>query len=316
MMFSIVIPTYDRGDLLKQTLDSLVNQTYKQFEVIVVDDGSKENIGLIVENFNRLLEISYIRLPCNRGEANAVNIGWELAKSDYIAVINSDDPQIENWLLSMKEGIGLNPGYGFYYPNRVVIDAYNIVQSTDQLYNWSKKTLYGKMIPISSAGMILRKGALPQEYLPRKVQTIYPSDLMQMLELGQLTEGLLLQNSWGVWRQHSDSISGSNSFGSKSELFKSNLIQWIDKNSALVNKYSNLSSAYSYVYAQYFKLRATEEGVLSSAFSTSSLEFLNTLVKNPKMNLYLLKILVNQLSKLLVRKPNKSISSAIFSKHN
>ena len=56
-LFSVVIPTYNRAVLLKRALESLVNQTYKNFEVIICDDGSTDNTKEVVDSFNGKLNI-------------------------------------------------------------------------------------------------------------------------------------------------------------------------------------------------------------------------------------------------------------------
>ncbi len=87
---SVIVPTYNRAHLLGRALQSIMNQTYKDFEVIVVDDGSIDNTEEIVRSF-RALGIRYIRHEKNKGEAAARNTGILAAKGEFIAFLDSDD---------------------------------------------------------------------------------------------------------------------------------------------------------------------------------------------------------------------------------
>jgi len=87
---SVIIPTYNRAHLIGRAIKSVLNQTYQDFEIIVVDDGSTDNTEEVVKSFNDA-RISYIRHEKNKGEAAARNTGIEAAKKEYIAFQDSDD---------------------------------------------------------------------------------------------------------------------------------------------------------------------------------------------------------------------------------
>lgn len=89
-LVSVVIPTYNRSHLLERALQSVVNQTYSNFEVIVVDDSSSDNTQLVVTSFHDK-RIRYIRHEKNMGAVAARNTGIAAAKADYIAFQDSDD---------------------------------------------------------------------------------------------------------------------------------------------------------------------------------------------------------------------------------
>ncbi len=87
---SVIIPTYNRSDLLKRALNSVLRQTFQDFEVIVVDDGSTDNTALVMSNFYGP-HIRYIRQPKNSGVAAARNRGLREARGEFIAFLDSDD---------------------------------------------------------------------------------------------------------------------------------------------------------------------------------------------------------------------------------
>ncbi|MBT0608446.1 glycosyltransferase family 2 protein [Aequorivita echinoideorum] len=91
---SIIIPTYNRAHLIGETLDSILAQTYTNWECIIVDDGSTDNMDAVVESYLRKDQrFQYHHRPKNRkkGANTCRNYGFELSKGDYIQWLDSDD---------------------------------------------------------------------------------------------------------------------------------------------------------------------------------------------------------------------------------
>ena len=87
---SVILPTYNRAHLLDRAIRSVLDQTYQDFELIVVDDGSSDNTEEVVTNFTDPC-IRYLRHEQNRGAAAARNTGIRVAQGEYIAFLDSDD---------------------------------------------------------------------------------------------------------------------------------------------------------------------------------------------------------------------------------
>lgn len=87
---SVIIPTYNRAHLLGRAIRSVLNQTYQDFELIIVDDGSSDNTDELVKSFDDI-RIRYLKHKKNRGGAAARNTGIKAAKGKYIAFQDSDD---------------------------------------------------------------------------------------------------------------------------------------------------------------------------------------------------------------------------------
>lgn len=94
-LVSVVIPFYKGEIWLQEALDSVFNQSYKNLEVILVNDGSKENLNNLLDKFHN--KISYFRIQ-NHGPGYARNVGMLNSKGDYIAFLDSDDVWLPNKL--------------------------------------------------------------------------------------------------------------------------------------------------------------------------------------------------------------------------
>ncbi|MGL4332723.1 MAG: glycosyltransferase, partial [Bacteroidales bacterium] len=89
MFFSLIIPVYNRPQELEELLQSLTLQTRKNFEVIVVEDGSSVPADKVVDQYKEILDIKYFTKP-NSGPGQTRNYGAERADGDYFIVLDSD----------------------------------------------------------------------------------------------------------------------------------------------------------------------------------------------------------------------------------
>ena len=100
-LVSVIIPTWNRAGLIHRTIDSVMAQTYPNWEVIIVDDGSSDNTDAIISSYaEKDSRIRYVYQP-NTGVAAARNLGISMAKGDYLAFLDSDDIW-EAWKLELQ----------------------------------------------------------------------------------------------------------------------------------------------------------------------------------------------------------------------
>lgn len=98
---SVIVPVYNVENYLKKCLDSLASQSFKDFEVIIVNDGSPDNSGKIIDEYTKKYSNFKGFVKENGGLSDARNYGIKKAKGDYVALVDSDDYVDKNFLEKM-----------------------------------------------------------------------------------------------------------------------------------------------------------------------------------------------------------------------
>ena len=116
--FSVIMPTYNRAFCIERAIDSLINQTYSNWELIIIDDGSTDDTEFIIKNkYGKYLEeekIIYRKIE-HIGHVKARNIGLELAKNPWLAYLDTDNEMFSTFLESFAEAITNYPKNKCFY---------------------------------------------------------------------------------------------------------------------------------------------------------------------------------------------------------
>jgi len=152
-LVSVIIPTYNRVQLIAQAIDSVLSQTYRNFEIIVVDDGSTDDTKQILIPYKD--RITYIYQE-NQGGAAARNTGINRAKGKYIAFLDSDDLWFSPKLERQVEVLDNHDDFALIYTNIVYIDN------------------AGRFFAPGYSSRMFRSGYLFKETLLRKVACGHP----------------------------------------------------------------------------------------------------------------------------------------------
>ena len=107
MLFSIIIPLYNRPQEIKELLETLTLQTYKHFEVLVIEDGSVIKADEIVKSFADRLDIRYYE-KVNEGQGFTRNYAFKLAKGDYFVIFDSDCLIPPDYLQIVNDSLSAN----------------------------------------------------------------------------------------------------------------------------------------------------------------------------------------------------------------
>jgi len=125
VVFSVIIPTYNRSEEIRNCLNSLVDQTYKNFEVLICDDGSTDNTRSVVDSFWDKLRIKYIWEENWGGPAKPRNTGILQSQGKWICFLDSDDFWYNNKLEVIMNYIINNPVIEFICHDLVMKNIIN-----------------------------------------------------------------------------------------------------------------------------------------------------------------------------------------------
>ncbi len=136
--FSIIIPTYNRSHIISRAINSILSQSFSDFEIIVVDDGSTDNTFEVLNNYLLDKRIKFI-FQENKGVCVARNNGVDSARAPYVAFLDSDDYVAKDWLKDFAEKL-TNEDADFVFCDMKVVDlARNSVSIVKALFPYNNK---------------------------------------------------------------------------------------------------------------------------------------------------------------------------------
>ncbi|MDO4162837.1 MAG: glycosyltransferase [Bacteroides sp.] len=117
MRYSVIIPVYNRPDEVDELLQSLTTQTVKDFEVIVVEDGSSVPCQAVTEKYQHTLDLHYYTKP-NSGPGQTRNYGAERSRGEYLIILDSDCILPPGYLAAVEQELQTAPADAFGGPDR------------------------------------------------------------------------------------------------------------------------------------------------------------------------------------------------------
>lgn len=132
-MVSIIITTYKRAEYLERAIQSVLRQTYQNFELIVVDDNNegtdaRQNVVNIMKKYETNKKIIYLKHKKNKNGAVARNTGIRIAKGDYIAFLDDDDFWLKDRLKILVEKLEDNVQYNAAYTSLLIVQNNKIIK--------------------------------------------------------------------------------------------------------------------------------------------------------------------------------------------
>ena len=116
MKYSIVVPVFNRPDEVDELLDSLTRQSLKNFEVVIVEDGSKKPCKDVCDKYADILDLHYY-FKDNSGPGQSRNYGVERAQGDYVLILDSDVVLPKGYLQAIEDELQGNPAEAFGGPD-------------------------------------------------------------------------------------------------------------------------------------------------------------------------------------------------------
>lgn len=146
---SVIIPTYNRANMVSRAIQSVLEQTYEDFELIVVDDASTDNTEDVVKGFNDS-KIKYLRHDENKGGSVARNTGIRHSVGKFLSFLDDDDEFLPDHLTILVETIkGLGSEWGIVYGGKIAVDGNN----SSKIYPKWKGEVSDKILVYGSVGI-------------------------------------------------------------------------------------------------------------------------------------------------------------------
>ena len=142
MKVSILIPTFNRGYILGAAIKSALGQTFRDFEIVVVDDGSTDHTADTVQELSNPL-VRYIRHEKNRGCSAAYNTAISAARGEYLAFLDSDDLWMPSYLERQVSFLAKDPGVGAVFSDLEIVNGPTTIPSLISLMKSFPKLLVG-----------------------------------------------------------------------------------------------------------------------------------------------------------------------------
>lgn len=207
---TIITPTYNRAELIKETIESVLSQDYEDYVYIILDDGSKDNTREVVEEMIRGRGNCFYLYHDNMGEANTVNKGWSLCKSEYFVQVNSDDT-IEPTLLSdMVAALDDNPDCVVAYPDfRIMNEKGETLQVIDNM-DWSFPQALADFACYAAApGAFFRKSKLGDIEVLKDGRFRHTNDIKMLWNVALKGNFIHVPKNLASWRSHEVGISAN-----------------------------------------------------------------------------------------------------------
>jgi glycosyltransferase involved in cell wall biosynthesis len=220
---SIVTPSYNQGEFIERTILSVINQTYKNIEYIVIDGGSTDNTMDILNKYRDKIDI--IVSEKDKGQSDAINKGFRLATGKLAGWLNSDDILYPDCVEKMVELYHTHPDGSIYYPSTV-----DFVDRDEKLLFKKTHKITGRNYLLNCNSAVIQQGSFYNSDYLKKINYVdqeiyYCMDLdlwIRLLNHGKIYyfEGDSL-SAYRVWESTKTSSGGKK--------FLKNIRQTLDK---------------------------------------------------------------------------------------
>ncbi|MCA0131306.1 glycosyltransferase family 2 protein [Winogradskyella alexanderae] len=175
---SIITPIYNKASVVNQTIESVLNQSYQNWELLLINDASLDNSKSIIKPFiDQDSRIKYFEFTKNKGAAEARNYGTKMAKGDYIAFLDADD---------------------LWHKNKLKIQLVKMTEETIDVCFGSYEMINAKSEPIN-----IKVNALPILHYKKLLKANYIGNLTGIYnckKLGKIyTKDLKKRQDWLLW---------------------------------------------------------------------------------------------------------------------
>ena len=248
-LVSLIMPVFNAEQYLADAILSILEQSYPNFEFLIIDDGSKDNSSKIIEHFQKSdTRICVVRQPINQGLVPSLNRGLDIAQGKYIARMDADDISLPDRLSKQVEYLESHPDVGILGCGVQHIDQTGKLLVSPQLFLGDLSIRWHILFenPFYHPSIMLRNSTLKTtgfQYNPHK-QHAEDFDLLSRLLL--FTKADNLPDTLLLYRIHSESISEKNTVKQRlkaTEISQETIQRFFPEMSLSTNQIKQLSEA-------------------------------------------------------------------------
>ena len=298
-LFSVIIPNYNHVLYLKQRIDSVLNQTYQDFELIILDDCSTDNSKEIIEQYRSHLKVTQI--VYNTENSGSTFKQWDkginLAKGEYIWIAESDDWCEPTFIENLLLGLETSPNVVLAYAQSYIVEGKNVCLSN---HNYLQENINGNVFirqymlngnAVFNASMAIFRKSIYSKIDKQYINFKYCGDWLFWSEVAVCGDVFISGKVLNYFRQHSQSVyarARNTGFDLIEELevldifYKKGYIEKTDFDSAISIKYLNFLEKEKYLLPR----RKVE---IQSFFSSH--------IKRGKMNVIKIKTCIKEIIK-------------------
>lgn len=210
-LISVVIPSFNQGNFIRQTIDSILEQSHQEVEIIVIDGGSTDGTLEVLQSYgNRIFWVS----EKDRGQTHAINKGIAMTKGEIVAYLNSDDYYLDNTLEKIQKVFYYNPNVQWVSGDYIIVDEVGFpIQSAVAAYKnfWRSRLSFSVLSilnPVIQPSTFLRKSFLVQIGTFNE-ELRYTMDYDYWMRAIQVSAPLILKDKLSAFRIHGNSKGGS-----------------------------------------------------------------------------------------------------------
>ncbi len=238
-LVSIIIPVYNRADLLPETLDSVLNQIYPNWECIVVDDGSKDNTLEVIERYVKRDDRFKLYTRPNDyqpGGNGARNYGFDISNGDFIQWFDSDDLMKENFLSTKINVFKNHPElqsnisrFTFFEDDKILGEKFNFKEKYPEFF----ENTITVQVPVWTPSIIFRKSFLNSsgERLDESLKRLQEYEFFTRIFVKHPHKTILLEDSLCLVRMHEKTKTADFNQAKTSEMY----VSYYDANYKIVS---------------------------------------------------------------------------------
>ena len=248
---SVIIPSYNQGQFIEETILSVIGQNYPNLEIIVIDGGSTDNTVEVLEKYSKYL--SYWHSKEDKGQGDAINQGMRISSGDILCWLNSDDMYLPGTLLDIAKRF------------RAIVDKYHLIYGAALTMNQSGERVQGGAVtgaPFDPHKLTYGDYVVqPSSFWTRKlwqstgelnIQYVYVLDWEWFIRASKITTFEYIPRFYSVFRYHPLHKTSSGGVERRAEIIdivkKFSFDYWIELYEEVERFYSQLTGIRSFLH--------------------------------------------------------------------